>query len=194
MGEGPSCTAGRRAEVTGVLAAVQRGERGASDALLPLVYEELRALAHARMAAEPAGHTLQATALVHQAYLRLVQGNDSGWDSRGHFFAAAAEAMRRILIERARRAGRLKRGGNLKRVELDDVPATEQHAEELLAVNGALERLDGLDRHMGQIVRLRFFAGLSNAEAAEALGVSERSVRRLWSGAKAWLRAELAAE
>lgn len=188
-----------RGEITEALTAVRRGERGAAEQLLPLVYRELRELAHARMAAEPAGHTLQATALVHEAYLRLVEGGDAGWDSRGHFFAAAAEAMRRILVERARRVRRLKRGGDLARVDYrDDVlPAgatLDEHADEVLAVDRALTRLESLDPRMGEVVKLRFFAGLSNAETAETLASSERSVRRLWTGAKAWLRAEFAAE
>jgi RNA polymerase sigma factor (TIGR02999 family) len=180
--------------VTQLLEQIRRGEAGASERLLPLVYDELRRLARARMAAERPGHTLQPTALVHEAYLRLIGSGDVSWDSRGHFFGAAAEAMRRILIERARRARRIKRGGDLRRVELDDqVPEAGPRVDEVLAVDEALARLEALDAQMAAVVKLRYFAGLTIDEVAQALGTSTRTVNRLWTGARAWLRREIPA-
>jgi len=189
-------------EVTQLLDAIGRGDPRASDQLLPLVYQELRALAARRLSHEKPGQTLQATALVHEAYLRLV-GNSSAaggsaegqWNSRGHFFAAAAEAMRRILVENARRRTRKKHGGELKRVDL----ATSQHAdsahdEELLSLDEALERLNSHDAQSAELVKLRYFAGLTIPEAAEILGVSPRKADFLWSFARAWLRREIEAE
>jgi RNA polymerase sigma factor (TIGR02999 family) len=163
-----------------------------AEELLPLVYEELRALARARMAKEPAGHTMQATALVHEAYLRLVGDEDPGWNGRHHFFGAAALAMRRILVERARRKGRLKHGGGRQRVTLDDVPVTvEPPADELLAVDEAVGRLEAQDPRKGRIVNLRYFAGLTAEETARVLGVSLGTVEREWRFIKAWLQVEL---
>ena len=164
----------------------------AAEQLLPQVYDELRRLARSRMAKERPGQTLTPTALVHEAYLRLVRAGDPKWDNRGHFFAAAAEAMRRILIERARRVASTKRGGGLARITLDDkllgvVPASET----LLALDEALSRLERQDPDMAAVVKLYQFAGLSLEETAAALGVSERTVRRRWSAARAWLRREL---
>jgi RNA polymerase sigma factor (TIGR02999 family) len=178
--------------VTVLLDQIRRGEKGASERLLPVVYDELRRLARARMAAEKPGHTLQPTALVHEAYLRLLGSGETAWDGRGHFFAAAAEAMRRILIERARRARRIKRGGELKRVELDDqVPVEGPRVDEVLAVDEALSRLEARDAQMAAVVKLRYFGGLTVEETAQALGTSARSVNRLWTAARAWLRGEI---
>jgi RNA polymerase sigma factor (TIGR02999 family) len=186
MGNEPS---GR---VTELLARIGQGQRAATDELLPLVYTELRQLARVRMSGERPGQTLQATALVHEAYLRLVGGAELAWDSRGHFFAAAAEAMRRILIERARRVGRLKHGGDLQRVTLDAVePGYMPDHAELLAIDEALSRLEDLDETMARVVKLRYFGGLSIEETARAMGISTRSVNRAWTGARAWLRREL---
>ncbi|HEY7511245.1 MAG TPA: sigma-70 family RNA polymerase sigma factor [Vicinamibacteria bacterium] len=179
--------------VTRLLDQARRGEPGATEQLLPLVYDELRRLARSRMRFERPGHTLQPTALVHEAYLRLM-GAEGAWEGRGHFFAAAAEAMRRILIERARRARRLKRGGDLHRVELDDqVSADGPRVDEVLAVDEALGRLEALDAQMAAVVKLRYFGGLTVEETAQALGTSPRTVNRLWTGAKAWLRSEIPA-
>ena len=179
-------------QLTAVINALQRGEAKASSELLPLVYEHLRRLARARMAHVPPGNTLQATALVHEAYLRLAKGQGQQWSGRGHFFAAAAEAMRRILIEHARKRGRIKRGGDLDRVPLSAVYLAENaHPEEIMSVDTAIRRLEGRDSRMATIVRLRFFAGLSTEEIAETLGLSDRTVRREWALARAWLHKEL---
>lgn len=184
-----SANAGR---VTEVLEAIDRGDQKASDELLPLVYEELRRLARARMARE-APQTLQPTALVHEAYLRLIGGADPRWENRRHFFAAAAEAMRRILVERARRVARHKHGGDYVFVELPaDTPSQEQpQAEDLLSLDMALEGLETRDPEMAAVVKLRFFAGLTEPEVAAATGRSERTVRRQWVAARAWLRREM---
>lgn len=166
---------------------------GPTDELIQLVYSELRVLARAWIAREPPGHTLPPTALVHEAYLRLVTDPSMQWESRRHFFGAAAEAMRRILIERARRVSRKKRGGEQQRVTLDEefTPGDAPAAEEVLAVNMALERLEALDPEMGEVVKLRYFGGLTVDEAAKALGLSARSVNRSWTAARAWLKREL---
>jgi RNA polymerase sigma factor (TIGR02999 family) len=178
-------------DVTRILDAVSRGDRRAAEELLPLVYDELRQLAARKLAQEKTGQTLQATALVHEAYLRLVNpgaGSEPQWDSRGHFFAAAAEAMRRILIDRAREKAALKRGGQGRRLDLDQVePAVEGPSEQLLAVDEALKELEGHDAQLAQLVKLRFFAGLSHQDAAQALGISRRAADRLWALARAWL-------
>jgi len=168
------------------------GDRQAANELLPLVYEELRRLARARLAREKPGLTLQATSLVHEAYLRLVQG-EVGWEGRRHFFAAAAEAMRRILIERARKYATERHAGGLERVSLSEVPAPGQEVapEVLLALNEALSKLEQRDEEMAQVVKLRYFAGLSVEETAQSLGVSARTVNRHWTGARAWLLREL---
>ena len=162
--------------------------------LLPLVYEELRRLATQRLAREAPGQTLQATALVHEAYLRLIGGDpDRPWDDRGHFFAAAAEAMRRILVENARRRHRLKRGGDRARVDLDQAePAAPETDDDLLALDEALERLAGNDPIKAELVQLRVFAGLTNEQAAEILGISTSTADRYWAYARAWLRVEIA--
>lgn len=179
-------------QVTQILEAIGAGDAAAEDLLLPVVYEELRRIARARMAGERAGHTLQPTALVHEAYLRLLGTGHPRWENRAHFYTAAAEAMRRILIERARRRARQKRGGDRRRVELDSsVGSWEPPSAELLALNEALTRLESLDPEMSRVVKLRYFAGLTIEEIARALRTSERTVSRRWSGARAWLYAEL---
>ena len=177
------------ADVTQILAAVEAGDPKAAAELLPLVYDELRKLAAQRLASEKPGQTLQATALVHEAYVRLV-GGDPGqpWNSRGHFFAAAAEAMRRILVDQAREKLALKRGGDRKRVPLEEVdPPAGTPPEDLLALDEALEQLTRLDPTAGQLVELRYFAGLTIPQAAEALGVSPRRADFLWAYARALL-------
>ncbi len=174
--------------VTQLLAVIGEGDRRAAEELLPLVYGELRRVAAARMAQEAPGHTLQATALVHEAYLRLVGDQSLEWDNRAHFFAAAAEAMRRILVENARRKARIRHGGGRQRVPLEpDGIAADEDSPEILAVDEALRRMEERDPRMGAVVKLRFFAGLSIEDTARALGVSHRTVRRDWTFAKAWL-------
>jgi RNA polymerase sigma factor (TIGR02999 family) len=186
---------GEPSEVTRILAAVGDGDHEASARLLPLVYDELRQLAARRMAHEPPGQTLQPTALVHEAYLRLVGDGAVEWNSRGHFFAAAAEAMRRILIERARQRGQAKRGGGRARVPLsvDDV-ASDENALDLLALDEALGRMKKEHERMNRVVMLRFFAGLSVDDTARALGMSDMTVKRDWACARAWLYDELYGE
>src|SRR5262245_26405364 len=184
-------------EVTQILHAIAQGDPSAASQLLPLVYDELRQLAAHRLAHQTPGHTLQPTALVHEVYLRLVgQPQGSDWDNRGHFFAAAAEAMRRILVENARRKGRRKHGGGLTRRDLDDAPevAVPETHEDLLALDEALTRLVSTDPRAARLVELRYFAGLSIPEAANALGVSPRTADRLWAFARAWLLREIAGE
>ena len=179
---------------THLLDAVAAGERKAAADLLPLVYDELRQLAAARMAAESPDHTLQPTALVHEAYLRLVgPADEHRWDGRGHFFAAAAEAMRRILVDAARRKRREKHGGDRHRVDLDAAgPAAPDPRHDLVALDAALTRLAAEDPQAARLVELRHFAGLSVAEAAQVLGVSPRTADRVWAFARAWLHRELA--
>ncbi len=175
-------------ETTLMLQAVARGERQAAADLLPAVYEELRCLAGARMARESAGHTLQPTALVHEAWLRLVGDGERHWLNRAHFFGAAAEAMRRILIENARRKSRLKRGGGQVRVDLKEVELAEPTPDDnLLLIDDALERLQTEDPETARVVVLKFFGGLTNEEIVAITGTSERTVRRQWNYAKAWL-------
>ena len=174
--------------VTQILQQIEAGDAAATGQLLPLVYDELRKLAAARMAAESPGQTLQATALVHEAYLRLLGGSYPTWNDRQHFFRAAAEAMRRILVEHARRRARVKRGGNPVRVSLTDVDSVAGHDPvEILALDAAIRRLEEQDPVAADIVRLRFFAGLSVEETAGMLEVSERTVKREWAFARAWL-------
>ena len=183
-------------DVTRILAAVEKGDAGAAEQLLPLVYDELRKLAAVRLAGEKPGQTLQATALVHEAYLRLVgPGEEPRWNSRGHFFGAAAEAMRRILINRARDKLRHKRGGGWKRLDLDRLTVADQAAdEELVALDDCLERLAQEDAACAELVKLRFFAGLSQEEAAAALGMPRRTADRSWAYARAWLCEALSAD
>jgi RNA polymerase sigma factor (TIGR02999 family) len=183
-------------EVTRILSAIERGDEQAAGQLLPLVYDELRQLAARRLAREKPGQTLQATALVHEAYLHLVDAQGSRpWQGRGHFFAAAAEAMRRILIDSARRKRRPKHGGERHRVDFDDVgDAIAPPVDDLLALDEALEKLAAVDRASADLVKLRYFAGLSIDEAAEALGISPRTADRRWAYARAWLRQEMLGE
>jgi RNA polymerase sigma factor (TIGR02999 family) len=180
-------------DVTRILSAIEQGDPYASEQLLPLVYDELRKLASQRLAQEQPGQTLQATALVHEAYLRLVGGDpNEQWDNRGHFFAAAAEAMRRILVEAARRRRRLKRGGGLVRDDLDGVLTTAPEPDEdLLALDEALARLAEQDPAKAELVKLRHFAGLTVDQAAAALGISPATADRYWAYARAWLHAEI---
>jgi RNA polymerase sigma factor (TIGR02999 family) len=178
-------------EVTRILSAIERGDPQAAAQLLPLVYDELRKLAAQKLAHEKPGQTLQPTALVHEAYLRLVNapaGQASGFEGRGHFFAAAAEAMRRILVERARARQRIKRGGDGMRQELrEDLLISDDRLDELLAVHEALAELERHDAQAASLVKLRFFAGFEHQEAAEMLGVSRRVADRLWLLARTWL-------
>jgi len=176
-------------DVTRILAAIEHGDPRAAEQLLPLVYDELRTLAAQRLAHEKPGQTLQATALVHEAYLRLVgPGDAQGWDGRGHFFAAAAEAMRRILVDNARRKRTAKHGGGRRRSELDDVEiVAEAPDEDLVALDEALTRLAAEDPAKADLVKLRYFAGLSIEEAARALGISPATAKRRWAYARAWL-------
>jgi RNA polymerase sigma factor (TIGR02999 family) len=188
MAEG---TRGDGTAVTRLISAAAEGDRCASAELLPFVYKELRRLARQKLKHESAGQTLQATALVHEAYLRLVgKGHDkpAQWDSRRHFFAAAAEAMRRILIDRARERARLKRGGGARRVALDDIEATANlPIDQLLALDEALERLAERDPPKAELVKLRYFAGLSMEEASNAMDISTATAERYWRYARAWL-------
>jgi RNA polymerase sigma factor (TIGR02999 family) len=180
-------------EVTRILSAIEQGDPRAPERLLPLVYDELRKLAAQRLAREKPGQTLQATALVHEAYVRLVDADTvRRWDSRGHFFAAAAEAMRRILVNRARDKRRLKRAGARQRVDLDLAEvALDTPGEDLLALDEALERLGQEDPACAALVKLRFFAGLTQQESAQALGIARRTADRHWAYARAWLYHEL---
>jgi RNA polymerase sigma factor (TIGR02999 family) len=174
-------------EVTRILSAIEQGDRQAAEDLLPLVYDELRRLAARRLVREKAGQTLQPTALVHEAYLRLVGRDGPHWSSRGHFYAAAAQAMRRILVENARRKQASKRGGGTRRVPLEEFHRVEESPQDLLDLDGALTRLAAEEPAKAQLVQLRFFAGLSIPEAAAALGVSVATAERWWSYARAWL-------
>jgi RNA polymerase sigma factor (TIGR02999 family) len=176
-------------QVTRILGAIEQGEPRAAEQLLPLVYDELRKLATERMSQERPGQTLQATALVHEAYVRLVDvGTAQHWNSRGHFFAAAAEAMRRILVEGARRKHSLKRGSGRQRLDLDEVAAyAEEPADEILALDEALTQLAREDPKKADVVKLRYFGGLSVQEAADVLGISRATADRYWAYAKAWL-------
>ena len=186
---------GPMSDVTQVLNAIEAGDPKAADQLLPLVYEELRRLAAAKMAHEKPGQTLQATALVHEAWLRLVgTEKQKAWNSRGHFFGAAAEAMRRILVDRARQKARVRHGGELERVDLEHVTiATEDSDDTVLAIHEALEKLALESSQKAEIVKLRYFTGLEHAEIAQALGMAEPTVRRHWAYARSWLYAELKA-
>jgi RNA polymerase sigma factor (TIGR02999 family) len=175
-------------DVTELLSAIEQGDPSAASRLLPLVYDELRKLAAQWMAQEQPGQTLQPTALVHEAYLRLVGNGEHHWQNRGHFFAAAAEAMRRILVDRARRRAALKRGGTAQRVAWDDqLAVADRPDEDLLALDEALGELEAHDAQAAGLVKLRYFSGLGHQQAAEALGVSRRVADRLWAVAKAWL-------
>jgi RNA polymerase sigma factor (TIGR02999 family) len=180
-------------EVTRILSAIAQGDPQAASQLLPLVYDELRQLAAQKLAHETPGQTLQPTALVHEAYLRLVgEGQEPDWDSRGHFFAAAAEAMRRILVENVRRKRSLKRGGDRSRHDLEEVQlAAPEPQEDLLALDEALNKLAAKDPVKAQLVQLRYFGGLTVEEAARALGISSTTAERYWTYAKTWLLREI---
>jgi RNA polymerase sigma factor (TIGR02999 family) len=177
------------ADVTQILSAIEQGDQNAAEKLLPLVYEELRALAARKLAQEKPGQTLQATALVHEAYVRLVGGEPvAHWNSRGHFFAAAAEAMRRILVDNARRKQSRKRGGDRARLDLDQLATTDpERIDDVLDIDAALEGLAQVDSQAAELVKLRYFGGLSIPQAAAVLGVSPRSADFLWAYARAWL-------
>jgi RNA polymerase sigma factor (TIGR02999 family) len=180
-------------EVTRILGAIESGDPQAAEHLLPLVYDELRRLAAQRLARETPGQTLQATALVHEAYLRLVDKDQAQqWNSRGHFFAAAAEAMRRILVERARHKHSLKAGGDRQREELLDIEAPSSEPDiDLLALNEALKKFESLDKRKAELVKLRFFAGFTVEQAAQILGVSTSTADNDWAYARCWLRLEM---
>jgi len=179
-------------EVTLLLSALTRGDDGAASKLIPVVYAELRRLAGSYMRRERVDHTLQATALVHEAYLKLIEQRSANWQNRAHFFGVAAQLMRRILIDHARGHSRQKRGGEQKKVSLDEAFIfSEKQADELLAVDDSLNRLAEIDPRQARVVELRFFGGLSVEEAAEVLGVSPKTIKRDWSVAKAWLYADL---
>ena len=178
--------------VTRILDAVRQGDVRATDDLLAAVYQELRRLAAAKLSQEPAGQTLQATALVHEAYIRLVGVEDQSWEGRGHFFAAAAEAMRRILIEKARYKQRSKRGGDRQRIELEDATlAIEGPSEDVIAVDEALTKLGREDKIVADLVKMRYFAGLNLEQIAKILGISRRTADRYWAYARAWLHREI---
>jgi RNA polymerase sigma factor (TIGR02999 family) len=181
-------------DVTRILNAIEQGDSGAAEKLLPLVYEELRLLAAQKMAQEKPGQTLQATALVHEAYLRLVEAKDQSWNSRGHFFKAAAEAMRRILIENARRKQSMRYGGGLKRVDLDEIGLVEldgHGVDDLIDLDEALAKLARRDEPKANLVKLRYFAGLTIQQAAQALEISHATAERHWDYARSWLHAEI---
>ena len=179
-------------EVTQILSALQAGDPKAATELLPLVYEELRKLAAHRMANEPPGQTLQATALVHEAWLRLVSAEQQTWQNRAHFFGAAAEAMRRILVDIARRKRSLKRGVDFQRIDWENLDvAAASNDETVLAVHEALDKLAARDATAAEVIERRFFGGLSNANAAKTLGLPERTAKRKWAYARAWLQIEL---
>ena len=184
-------------EVTRLIQLAGDGDSRATDELLPIVYDELRRMARAHLAREAPGHTLQPTALVHEAYMRLVGDGDVAWKSRGHFFGAAAQAMRRILVERARHHGRLKRGGDRDRVDMsartvDEALASEPEADQMLAIDEALTRLEAYDRPKAQLVMLRFFTGLTVDQSAEALGITPSRAKSEWTYIRAWMHRELA--
>ena len=179
-------------EVTKILESVASGDTDAAEELLPLVYDELRRIATSKMAGESAGHTLQATALVHEAWLRLMSSGSYGWQNRAHFFGSAAEAMRRVLVDHARRKRSLKRGGGLQREEIrenDIVLAVP--ADELLAVHDALDALALEDPTAAELVKLRYFVGLRMDESAAALGLGKRTAESIWTYARVWLKCRI---
>lgn len=179
-------------DVTRILNAIERGDAKTSEELLPVVYHELRRMAAHKMASEPAGHTLQPTALVHEAWLQLVDSKNQSWQNRAHFFGAAAEAMRRILIARARRKGRQRRGSGVAHLEVDELEiASPAPDDQLLALNDALDRFAKLEPQQAELVKLRYFVGLKIPEAAEILGISEATAKRWWAYARAWLYEEI---
>jgi RNA polymerase sigma factor (TIGR02999 family) len=182
-------------DVTQILNAIEQGDAKAADELLPFVYEELRLLASQKMAQELPGQTLQATALVHEAYLRLVGAEVRNWDSRGHFFAAAAEAMRRILVDNARRKRSMRRGGDRQKINLSDAfLVIDDPKEDVLAVNEALDKLAGEDQKLAEVIKLRYFAGLTLDQIATIMGIGRRTVDRYWALGRAWLYHEIIQE
>jgi len=179
-------------EVTALLAAWRGGDAGALDKLIPIVYDDLRRVAGRYMQSEESGHTLQTTALVHEAYLRLIREQDRTWESRAHFFAVAAQIMRNLLVDHARMATRAKRGGEATELSLEEAPQlSSAEPAVMLALDEALQRLTEIDPRAGRIVELRYFVGLTNDEVANVIGISEKTVIRDWNTAKVWLRAEL---
>ena len=184
-------------DVTQILNAIEKGDSKAADELLPLVYEELRLLAAQKMSQEPSGQTLQATALVHEAYIRLVEAKDQSWHSRGHFFKAAAEAMRRILVDNARRKKSLRAGGEHRQIDINQaslwalITSDESSPEDILALDEALEKLSKTDPRNAELVKLRYFAGLSLDQVAKIEGISRRTATRWWTFARAWLHREI---
>jgi len=188
----PNAFAQAMNDITRILNAIQQGDAKATGELLPLVYQELRKLAAHKMAGEASGHTLQATALVHEAWLRLAGPNQQSWQNRAHFFAAAAEAMRRILVDHARRKQSLKRGGGAEREELNEsVLVLTAPPDELLAVHDALDKLALEDPQATELVKLRYFVGMTMEEAAAALGMAKRTAENLWTYARVWLHREI---
>jgi RNA polymerase sigma factor (TIGR02999 family) len=186
------CTITDMREVTRILTAIEQGDVRAADELLPLVYQELRRLAAQRMKQEKPGQTLQATALVHEAYIRLVGTESQNWNSRAHFFAAAAEAMRRVLIENARRKKRIKHGGDRQRIDLDKVDLSiDGPSDELIALDEALTKLATTDTVKCELIKLRYFAGLTIEQAAGVMGISQTTAKRYWTYARAWLYREI---
>jgi RNA polymerase sigma factor (TIGR02999 family) len=179
-------------DVTVLLSAWREGDPGALEKLIPIVYGDLRRIAAQYMRSENEGHTLQATALVHEAYLRLTRERDRSWENRAHFFGVAAQIMRNLLVDHARAATRAKRGGGAVEVQLEAAAELSSvDPEDLIAVDDALRRLAEVDPRASRIVELRYFVGLTTEEIAEVIGVSEKTVKREWSTTKAWLRAEL---
>jgi RNA polymerase sigma factor (TIGR02999 family) len=179
-------------EITRILTAIEQGDAKSTDELLPVVYNELRRLAAYKMANEPAGHTLQPTALVHEAWLKLVDSPSQSWQNRAHFFGAAAEAMRRLLIARARRKGRQRRGSGAEHVDVDKLEiASPAPTDQLLALNEALDRFAALEPEQAELVKLRYFVGLKIEESAEVLGISQATAKRWWTYARAWLLDEI---
>ena len=192
MAFGLSCNFGRVTEVTRILTAIEQGHAKSTEKLLPVVYNELRRLAANKMANEPAGHTLQPTALVHEAWLKLVAPPAQSWQSRAHFFGAAAEAMRRILIARARRKQTRRRGAGAEHLDADEIEiASPAPDDQLLALNEALDRFAALEPRQAELVKLRYFVGLKIEEAAEVLGISKATAKRWWAYARAWLFNEI---
>jgi RNA polymerase sigma factor (TIGR02999 family) len=186
MGKSPS------PQITGILEAINQGNAEARKDLFAVVYDELRRMARFKMARETPGHTLQPTALVHEVYIRLMSTEENRWESRAHFFSAAAEAMRRILIEHVRKKMAQKRNRNQRKIDLDETMlAQEPRLDELFTLDAALTRLEQQDQQMSDVVKLRFYVGLTVQETAEALGTSPRSVDRLWAAARAWIVREL---
>jgi len=191
MERSPRAPGGDREQITDLLLQIRGGNSEAMDRLLPLVYQELRRIAHRQLQGERPGHTLGTTGLVHEAYLKLVDQTRVDWRDRGHFFRAAAGAMRRLLVDYARGYRALRRGGGLQRISLGEDVAVVEQGEMLVALDEALERLAGLNERLSQVVECRFFGGLTEEETAEALGVTTRTVERDWAKARGWLHREL---